>query len=104
MDKLSAHRLRGPVLALLGRLTPAEARALAPAAAFGASAFALLVTDPSHGSGDMAEVLEALRLGGWRAVGVSARTPLPDAWTAFDQAGPVLSATADLRRGAGGRR
>ncbi|AXJ10386.1 DUF58 domain-containing protein [Arthrobacter sp. PM3] len=104
MDKLSAHRQRGPVLALLGHLTPAEARALSPAAAFGPSAFALLVTDPVHGSDDMPEVLEALRLGGWRAVAVSARTPLPEAWAAFDQAGPVLSATSDLRRGAGGRR
>ena len=34
MDKLAAHRMRGPVLAILGNLTPAEARALSPAAGF----------------------------------------------------------------------
>ena len=28
MDKLSAHRMRGPIIAVLGRISPAEARAL----------------------------------------------------------------------------
>lgn len=101
MDKLSAHRLRGPVLAILGRLTPAEARALAPAAGFGANAFALLVTNRPA---DCVPVLEILRRGGWRAVAVSAATPLPAAWSAFDHGGaPALSAAADARRGAGAR-
>lgn len=103
MDKLSAHRLRGPILAVLGRLTPAEARALSPAAGFGANAFALLVTDQATTSGEVPEVLEALRLGGWRAVAVSARSPLAAAWAAFDEAEPAMSAAADVRRGAGGR-
>ncbi len=103
MDKLSAHRLRGPVLAVLGSLTPAEARALSPAAGFGANAFALLVTDRAQDSGDVPEVLEALRLGGWRALAVSAQSSLPDAWAAFDQADPGMSAGADVRRGVGGR-
>jgi hypothetical protein len=103
LDKLSAHRLRGPILAVLGSLTPAEARALSPAAAFGANAFALLVTDQSDDSGEVSGALEALRLGGWRAVAVSARTSLPDAWAAFDQADPAMAAAADVRRGAGGR-
>ena len=48
MDKLSAHRPRGPVLAILGSLSLAEARALSPAAGFGANAFALLVTDQAQ--------------------------------------------------------
>lgn len=99
MDKLSAHRLRGPILAVLGHLTPAEARALSPAAAFGANAFALLVTDHPHESGEVLEAMEVLRLGGWRAVAVSARSSLPDAWAAFDAADPAMSAAADVRRG-----
>ena len=103
MDKLSAHRLRGPVLAVLGSLSPAEARALSPAAGFGANAFALLVTDRGQDSGEVPEVLEALRRGGWRAVAVSAQSSLPDAWAAFDQADPAMSAAADVRRGVGGR-
>ncbi|MFF2244519.1 DUF58 domain-containing protein [Arthrobacter sp. NPDC058130] len=103
MDKLSAHRLRGPVLAILGSLSLAEAQALSPAAGFGANAFALLVTDQAHGSAGMPEVLEALRRGGWRAVAVSARSPLPAAWAAFDEADPTMSAAADVRRGVGGR-
>jgi len=103
MDKLSAHRLRGPVLAVLGSLTPAEARALSPAAGFGANAFALLVTDRAQDSGEVPEVLEALRLGGWRALAVSAQSSLPDAWAAFDQADPGMSVGADVRRGVGGR-
>ncbi|HSN36744.1 MAG TPA: DUF58 domain-containing protein [Arthrobacter sp.] len=102
MDKLAAHRLRGPVLAILGHLTTAEARALAPAAGFAANAFALVITERARG---LDEVLEALRLGGWRAVAVSPSTPLPAAWTAFDEGGTApLAAAADVRRGAGVRR
>ncbi len=102
MDKLSAHRLRGPILAVLGRLTPAEARSLAPAAGFGANAFAMLVTERAAEPGP---VLEILRRGGWHAVAVSAATPLPEAWAAFDQGGAAAApAAAEVRRGAGGRR
>ena len=102
MDKLAAHRMRGPVLAILGNLTRAEARALSPAAGFAANAFALVVTDRT---GDPDEVLAALRLGGWRAVAVSPSTPLPAAWTAFDDGGTApLAAAADVRRGSGVRR
>ncbi|WP_307037627.1 DUF58 domain-containing protein [Arthrobacter sp. B3I4] len=102
MDKLSAHRLRGPLLAILGRLTAAEAQALAPAAAFGANAFALVVTDRAADTGP---VLDILRRGGWRAVAASPATPLPAAWSAFDSGGtPALGAAADARRGAGARR
>ncbi|NYD79142.1 DUF58 domain-containing protein [Arthrobacter cupressi] len=99
MDKLAAHRLRGPVLALLGTLGEAEARALAPAAGFGANAFALLVTE--HPRSAQAAV-DALRLGGWRALAVTPRTQLTAAWSAFDQ-GEIMAAAAaamDVRRGA----
>lgn len=99
MDKLAAHRLRGPVLAILGSLSPAEARDLAPAAGFGANAFALVITGHGHDSG---HALEALRLGGWRAVAVTAATALPAAWSAFDEDGSIAPpGTADVRRGVG---
>ncbi|MFJ4208718.1 DUF58 domain-containing protein [Paenarthrobacter sp. NPDC089675] len=99
MDKLAAHRLRGPLLALLGSLSVAEARALAPAAAYGANAFALLVTDPARNND---EVVEILGQGGWRAFAVTSRTQLPAAWSAFDEGGIVAAAGAamDVRRGA----
>ncbi|MCB5294405.1 DUF58 domain-containing protein [Arthrobacter sp. SO3] len=102
LDRLSAHRLRGPVLAILGSLTPAEARSLAPAAGFAANAFALVITERARESDD---ALEALRLGGWRAVAVSLSTPLSAAWAAFDEGGTApLAAPADVRRGTGTRR
>lgn len=99
MDKLAAHRLRGPLLALLGNISAAEAKALAPAAAYGANAFAIVVTDHLHNSD---EALEALRQGGWRAVRVTSRTPLAAAWSGFDQGEILLAAAAamDVRRGA----
>jgi uncharacterized protein (DUF58 family) len=98
MDKLSAHRLRGPLLALVGNLTLAEARALAPAAGYGANAFALVMTDASRNE----EVLEILRLAGWRAAAVTSKTRLTAAWSAFDEGGIVAAADAamDVRRGA----
>jgi hypothetical protein len=102
INKLAAHRMRGPVLAILGNLTPADARALAPAAGFAANAFALIVTERAR---DLGDVLETLRLGGWRAVAVSPATPLPDAWSAFDDDRTApLAAAADARRGTGVRR
>ncbi|QSZ48210.1 DUF58 domain-containing protein [Arthrobacter sp. D5-1] len=99
MDKLAAHRLRGPLLALLGTLTPAEARSLAPAAAYGANAFALMVTDSARNNDD---VLEILRLAGWRVAVVTSRTQLAAAWSSFDEGGIVAAAGSamDVRRGA----
>ena len=102
MDRLAAHRMRGPVLALLGNLTRAEARALSPAAGFAANAFALVVTERA---GEADEVLAALQLGGWRAIAASPSTPLPAAWRAFDDGGTApLAAADDARRGSGVRR
>lgn len=99
MDKLAAHRLRGPLLALLGNMPLAEAKSLAVAAGYGANAFAIIVTDTPGGSED---VVEALRLGGWRAVAVSSRTELTAAWSSFDEGGILAAAAAamDVRRGA----
>ncbi|RAX47496.1 DUF58 domain-containing protein [Arthrobacter sp. AQ5-06] len=99
MDKLSAHRMRGPLIAVLGRISPSEARALAPAAGYGANAFAIIVSDRPADSEDS---LETLRRGGWRAVAVPASVSVPDAWTHFDQGGAApATAAADVRRGAG---
>ncbi|BCW51286.1 DUF58 domain-containing protein [Arthrobacter sp. StoSoilB13] len=114
MDKLAAHRLRGPLLALLGNLTLAEAKALAPAAGYGANAFAIVVTDPqssnesrNHDSRNpdfrnKDDVLETLRQGGWKAVSVTSKTPLTAAWSGFDEGGLLVAASAamDVRRGA----
>ncbi|WP_416404335.1 DUF58 domain-containing protein [Arthrobacter sp. LFS091] len=99
MDKLAAHRLRGPLLALVGTMTAAEARALAPAAAYGANAFALVMTDSSRSNDD---VLEILRQAGWRVAAVTSRTSLVAAWSSFDEGGIVAAAGAamDVRRGA----
>ncbi|MFP3578603.1 DUF58 domain-containing protein [Arthrobacter sp. SIMBA_036] len=99
MDKLAMHRLRGPLLALLGNLTVAEARALAPAAGYGANAFALVMTDGVH---PRDEAVEILSRAGWRAAAVTARTPLAQAWSAFEEGGIVAAAGAamDVRRGA----
>lgn len=103
MDKLAAHRLRGPVLALLGPLSLPEAKSLAPAAGYGANAFAIIIRDSLAGvSGAGSEVLDTLHQGGWKAVTVTRRTPLQDAWSAFDQGGLLTAASAamDVRRGA----
>lgn len=98
MDKLAAHRMRGPVLALLGKISLAEARALAPAAGYAANAFAVVITDKPA---ECHDVLEALRLGGWRAVAVEASTSLPAAWMYFDEGDAAMwTAAADVRRGA----
>jgi uncharacterized protein (DUF58 family) len=98
MDKLSAHRMRGPIIAVLGKLSLAEARALAPGAGYGANAFAILV---SERPGDAEDSLEILRRGGWRAVAVSPSVPVPNAWSHFDQGGGgQATAAADVRRGA----
>jgi len=99
MDKLSAHRMRGPLIAVLGRITPEDARALAPAAAYATNAFALVVVERPA---DFQGALEVLRQGGWRATAVTARMQLTAAWGQFDQ-DPALPAApaAEVRRGAG---
>ncbi|WP_285248255.1 DUF58 domain-containing protein [Pseudarthrobacter sp. efr-133-R2A-89] len=99
MDKLTAHRMRGPLIAVLGRISAEEATALAPAAAFGTNAFALLAVDKPA---DFAGVLDVLRQNGWRAAAVTPRSGLAAAWGQFgeDPAVPVAPAS-EVRRGAG---
>jgi len=99
MDKLSAHRMRGPLIAVLGRITGEEAAALAPAAAYGTDAFALLAVERPA---EFQHVLEVLRQGGWRAVAAGPNTRLSAVWGQFgqDPALPVAPAS-EVRRGAG---
>lgn len=81
LDKLTTHRQRGPLIALLGHISAAEARTLAPAAEFGANAFAIVVTERPQ---DARPLLEALRMGGWRAIAANSKTSLASAWGYFD--------------------
>jgi hypothetical protein len=99
MDKLSAHRMRGPVIAVLGRVSALEALSLAPAAGYGTNAFAILVTDRPA---EFEDALEKLRQGGWRAAAVAPSVSVAAAWNQFDQdlAVPEPPA-AEVRRGAG---
>ncbi len=98
MDKLSAHRMRGPVIAVLGRISPLEALSLAPAAGYGTNAFAIVTTDRPA---EFEDALEKLRQGGWRAVAVPPSVSVAAAWSQFDQ-DPALPQTqsAEVRRGA----
>lgn len=98
MDKLSAHRMRGPLIAVLGKIPQEEAVSLAPAAGYGTNAFAILVTDKPAEAG---AVLEALRQGGWRAVAVPPSVAVTAAWGQFDQDMELPPPAAEVRRGAG---
>ena len=81
MDKLAAHKYKGPLVAVLGQISSDEARLLAPAAEFGSHAFALIVTDrPQLARASM----DLLRAGGWRTVAVSPKASVAAAWAHFD--------------------
>jgi uncharacterized protein (DUF58 family) len=99
MDKLSAHRMRGPVIAVLGRISALEALSLAPVAGYGTNAFAILVAERPA---EFEDALEKLRQGGWRAAAVAPGVSVAAAWNQFDQdlALPEPPA-AEVRRGAG---
>ncbi|CAN7264517.1 DUF58 domain-containing protein [Arthrobacter sp. LjRoot78] len=99
MDKLSAHRQRGPIMAILGHVQAAEARSLSAAAGFGANAFAIIVTDHP---GECHDAVESLRSGGWRAVAITPATSVAAAWSSFDQRdAAAATAAADVRRATG---
>lgn len=98
MDKLAAHRMRGPLIAVLGKIPPEEALSLAPAAGYGTNAFAILATDKPAEAGNS---LEALRQGGWRAVAVPPSVAVAAAWRQFDQDMELPAPAAEVRRGAG---
>ncbi len=83
LDRLAANRHRGPVIALLGLVTPAEATALGAASDYGSAAFAILITDRP---GDADHQLEILRSAGWQASAASPGSDLPAVWAGLDQA------------------
>ena len=97
MDKLSAHRLRGPLLAVAGMLSLGRSpSALAGRGSYGANAFALMVTEPPR-----------TMTTHWRSCGGLAggrgghrQTSLPAAWSAFDEGETVAAAAPPTSRGA----
>lgn len=98
LGKLSAHRMRGPVIAVLGTISRMEAHALAPAAGYATNAFAIIAAEKPA---EYVDVLEVLRQGGWRAVAIAPSVPVAAAWSQFDQDLAIPAPTADVRRGTG---
>ena len=80
-DRLIQTRRRGPVIAVTGLLTDADAMILAAAieAAEGAYAF-MVCPDPAHAAGP----LNILRRAGWQALAVAPHTALLQAWMDID--------------------
>ncbi|WP_427016705.1 DUF58 domain-containing protein [Pseudarthrobacter sp. P1] len=101
-QKLSHTRRRGPVVALLGQLGPAEATALAPVAEHGEGAVAILVCEHPARAGESVAVL---RRAGWHALAVSPQAELAEVWAMAQEAssgvGGHAAGRADGR--AGGR-
>jgi len=82
VEKLIATRRRGPLIAVTGLLTPADAMTLAAAAEAAEGAFALLVCqDPAAVAGP----LNILRRAGWQAVALTPATALLQAWADMDE-------------------
>ncbi|WP_136609465.1 DUF58 domain-containing protein [Sinomonas albida] len=80
LDRIEAHRQRGPLVAILGRTTAQDARILAPAAASAERALALVVTDHP---GACRGAVQTLRAAGWLAIEATAHTRLEAAWLAL---------------------
>lgn len=80
-DRLAEARWRGPLIAVLGTLTVAEARALAALAVTGGQAFALLAVGAP---GVAREGIRVLRNAGWQVAAVTPDTPVPVAWSMLD--------------------
>lgn len=79
--KLAEARYRGPLIAVLGALTAAEARALAAMSGPGGQAFAVLALDSP---GTAREGIRVLRSAGWQVAAVTPDTPVPVAWSMLD--------------------
>lgn len=85
-DKLIQTRRRGPVIAVTGLLTDADAMVLAAAAEAADGAYALVVCpDPARVAGP----LNILRRAGWQALAVTPHTPLLQAWADVDAPVPL---------------
>jgi uncharacterized protein (DUF58 family) len=90
VDKLVQTRRRGPLVAITGLLTIADATVLAAATEAAEGAFALMVCTDTR---DAAEPLAVLHRAGWQAVAVAPGTALLDAWSDLDAPIPIPSPT-----------
>ncbi|MCY0904953.1 DUF58 domain-containing protein [Arthrobacter sp. H14-L1] len=95
LDQLATRRHHGPLVALVGQLSLDCAAALAPAAEYGAGAFAIICSDRPQEAGP---VLTILRGGGWRAIAVDPRAELPAVWGCFDDAEFFVAAGGSVSR------
>lgn len=78
LDGLSTGRPPGPLLVVTGRISAAEAAALAPAARYSTQPMVLMVSDRPA---ELRPALRILREAGWSAAGVGPGTPVPAAWS-----------------------
>lgn len=83
LDKLAGLKNRGPLIALLGAISEAEARDLGPASEYGSQSFAMLVSERPR---DLHGVMDILRGAGWHVVAVNPNASVAAAWAHFDPA------------------
>jgi uncharacterized protein (DUF58 family) len=108
MDRMHGQA-GGLLIAVAGRLSPAQARKLAASRRDAGTAMALLLAVPTWAAGlagpgklDEANIAAAiLRAAGWRAVTVSADTPLSVAWERLHHTAGLAASTAASRLAAG---
>lgn len=99
LDKLAGLKNRGPLIALLGAISEAEARELGPAAEYGSQSLAILVSERPR---DLHAVMDVLRGAGWHVVAVSPNASIASAWAHFDTpSATVTSSTAKTTFGSG---
>lgn len=80
-ERLHGGERRGPLVAVMGALSEAEALLLAGGSESAQSAYALILC---HELPDAAPALAILRRAGWRAAALTPRTPLLQAWAGLD--------------------
>lgn len=95
VDKLVQTRRRGPVIAVTGVLTTADATILATAIEAAEGAFALIVCQDLEA---MAEPVDILRRAGWQAVAATPGTALLRAWADMDAPSVVPRPSTGHRR------
>jgi uncharacterized protein (DUF58 family) len=94
-DKLIQTRRRGPIIAILGTLSTADAIILASTSDASEGAFALVVCDyPDR----LDAQLGILRRAGWRTMAVTPGDSLVDAWASVDDDDPLPTAAAPAGR------
>ncbi|WP_246018635.1 DUF58 domain-containing protein [Arthrobacter crusticola] len=89
LDRLASNRHRGPLIAVLGLLTPEEARSLATASGYGSVALALVVVDRPA---EAAAQIDILRTAGWHAAAASPRADMPAVWAGLGHSAPTVPA------------